>query len=129
MSVQVVESNRSGYKVVKSFGSSCDELELRSLERKAQQWIDNQRGPMLPFSWEKDGIEGHICICFTAYTILLELERRLKKAKVAFSLNQAREMTKNIYSITYTLPETQQERTTVLQMSDKQKLLVEIAQN
>ena len=76
----------------------------------------------------RNRIEGHICICFTAYTILLELERRLKKAKVAFSLNQAREMTKNIYSITYTLPETKQERTTVLQMSDEQKLLVAITQ-
>ena len=49
-SVQVVESNRSGYKVIKSFGSSCDELELRSLERKAQQWIDDRRGPKLPFA-------------------------------------------------------------------------------
>ncbi len=223
-SVQVVESNRSGYKVVKSFGASRDELELRSLERKAQQWIDDQRGPRLPFSWEKDDIitdfmstlsnsqvrvhgpelvygslydrigynaidyekfeadaawdglkayitnsrmapkkiienyhnlwfierafrmnktdlrirpiyhrlrnriEGHICICFTAYTIMLELERRLKKANAPFSLNQAREMTKSIYSITYTLPETKKEKTTVLKMSDEQQMLVEIAQ-
>jgi len=58
---------------------------------------------------------------------MLELERRLKKAKAPFSLNQARELTKNIYSITYTLPETKQERTTVLKMSSKQQLLVEIA--
>ena len=56
MSVQVVESNRSGYKVVKSFGASHDELELRSLERKAQHWIDDQCGPKLPFTWEKDDI-------------------------------------------------------------------------
>lgn len=74
-------------------------------------------------------IEGHICICFTAYTIMLELERRLKAANVAFSLNKARELTRNIYSITYTLPETKETKTTVLKMSDEQKLLVKIAQN
>ena len=76
----------------------------------------------------RNRIEGHICICFTAYTILLELERRLKKAEATISLNQAREMTNNIYSITYTLPETKEERTTVLKMSSEQQLLVEIAQ-
>ena len=77
----------------------------------------------------RNRIEGHICICFTAYTIMLELERRLKKANAPFSLNQAREMTKNIYSITYTLPETKQERMTVLKMSSDQQLLVEIAKS
>ena len=77
----------------------------------------------------RNRIEGHICICFTAYTIMLELERRIKAAKAPFSLNKARELTKNIYSITYTLPETGEEKTTVLQMSDEQKLLVEIANN
>lgn len=76
----------------------------------------------------RNRIEGHICICFTAYTIMLELERRLKKANAPFSLNQAREMTKNIYSITYVLPETKQEKTTILQMSADQQLLVEISQ-
>ena len=77
----------------------------------------------------RNRIEGHICICFTAYTIMLELERRLKAAKAPFSLNKARELTKNIYSITYTLPETKEERTTVLQMSEEQKLLVDLAHN
>lgn len=77
----------------------------------------------------RNRIEGHICICFTAYTIMLELERRLKKANAPFSLSKARELTRNIYSITYTLPETKEERTTVLQMSKDQKMLVEITRN
>ena len=47
----------------------------------------------------RNRIEGHICICFTAYTIMLELERRLKEANTPLSLNEARELTKNIYSI------------------------------
>lgn len=77
----------------------------------------------------RNRIEGHICICFTAYTIMLELERRLTKAKAPFSLSQARELTRNIYSITYTLPETMREQTTVLKMSSDQQLLVEIAKS
>lgn len=77
----------------------------------------------------RNRIEGHICICFTAYTIMLELERRIKKANAPFSLSKARELTRNIYSITYILPETKEERTTVLQMSNEQKLLIEIIKN
>jgi len=60
---------------------------------------------------------------------MLELERRLKASNSPLSLNEARELTKNIYSITYTLPETKEERTTLLQMTDEQRLLVNIAQN
>ena len=76
----------------------------------------------------RNRIEGHICICYTAYTIMLELERRLKKANAPISFNKARDLTKNIYSITYTLPETKEERATVLQMLADQQLLVEITQ-
>lgn len=75
----------------------------------------------------RNRIEGHVCICFTAYTIMLELERRIKQEKAAITLERARELTKNIYSITYTLPETKQEKTTVLQMTEEQRMLVEIA--
>lgn len=53
----IVEDYRDGQKVIiQRIGTSRDELRLRSLERKAQQWIDDQRGPKLPFAWEKDDI-------------------------------------------------------------------------
>lgn len=53
----IVEDYRDGQKVIiQPIGTSRDELRLRSLERKAQQWIDDQRGPKLPFAWEKDDI-------------------------------------------------------------------------
>ena len=47
----------------------------------------------------RNRIEGHICICFTAYTILLELERLLKKAKSEITINKARELVKNMYQL------------------------------
>ncbi len=74
----------------------------------------------------RNRIEGHVCICFTAYTIMLELERRIKKAGLEYSVERARELTKTIYSIKYTLPETREEKMVILQMSDEQKRLVEI---
>ena len=47
----IVEDYRDGQKVIiQRIGTSRDELRLRSLERKAQQWIDDQRGPKLPFA-------------------------------------------------------------------------------
>ena len=47
----------------------------------------------------RNRIEGHICICFTAYTILLELERILKSANSDITIHRAQELTKNMYSI------------------------------
>ena len=38
----------------------------------------------------RNRIEGHICICFTAYSILLELERILKAAKSDITIHRAR---------------------------------------
>ena len=52
----------------------------------------------------RNKIEGHICICFTAYTILLELERILKAAKSEITIYRAQELVKNMYAITYFLP-------------------------
>ena len=55
-SVQVVEKRDGKSVVIQRIGTSGDEIELRRLERKAQQWIDEQRGPKLPFAWEKDDV-------------------------------------------------------------------------
>ena len=55
-SIEVISKRGGRNLVVRRFGTSCDESELLSLERKAQQWIDEQRGPKLPFSWEKDDV-------------------------------------------------------------------------
>lgn len=46
-------------------------------------------------------LDRHICICFTAYTILLELERILKAAKSDITIQRAQELTKNMYAVCY----------------------------
>lgn len=49
-------------------------------------------------------IEAHVCICFVAYTVLLELERVLKAAGSGISLDRARFLAEKIYQIDYINP-------------------------
>ena len=71
----------------------------------------------------RNRIEGHICICFTAYTIMLELERILKAAKSEITIYRAQELVKNMYAITYTLPKSKQNKRVYLGMNDEQSEL------
>lgn len=71
----------------------------------------------------RNRIEGHICICFTAYTIMLELERILKEAKSEITIYRAQELVKNMYAITYTLPKSRQTKRVYLGMDEEQSEL------
>ena len=71
----------------------------------------------------RNRIEGHICICFTAYTIMLELERILKAAKSEITIYRAQELVKNMYAITYTLPKSRQTKRVYLGMDEEQSEL------
>jgi transposase len=71
-------------------------------------------------------IEAHICISFVAYTIYKELERILKKGKCTFSARRAIELTKNMYQLSYILPDTKQPQNLILRMDDEQQLLYSI---
>ena len=46
-------------------------------------------------------IEAHVCICFVAYTVMLELERILKAAESYITLDRARFLAGKIYQIDY----------------------------
>ena len=71
----------------------------------------------------RNRIEGHICICFTAYTILLEMERMLKHAKSEITLKRAQELTKTMYQLTYRLPKSKLTKTKILGMDNQQREL------
>jgi transposase len=74
----------------------------------------------------RNRIEGHICSCFTAYTVLLELERMLKKAKSDITVKRAQELTKNMYQLTYCLPKSGSFRTKILNMDAEQQQLYDM---
>ena len=71
----------------------------------------------------RNRIEGHICICFTAYTIMLELERMLKAAKSEITIYRAQELVKNMYASTYTLPKSRQPKRVYLGVDEEQSEL------
>lgn len=77
----------------------------------------------------RNRIEAHICISFAAYVIQLELERMLKRAKSSLTINRARELTKNMYQIRYSLPYHLQERNIVLKMDEDQQELCDLVNN
>jgi len=71
-------------------------------------------------------IEAHICICFTAYTIMLELERLLKAQKSVISLKRAQEITHNMYQILYQLPYSKDTKARMLRMDREQQELYDM---
>lgn len=76
----------------------------------------------------RNRIEGHICICFTSYTIILELERILKAAQVEMTIYRAQELTKNMYAISYSHPKSKVSKRIVLGMDEEQRLLCELVE-
>jgi transposase len=74
----------------------------------------------------RNRIEGHICICFVAYAVLLEMERMLKQEKSEISVKQAQELTKTMYQLTYKLPKSRQTKTKILGMDSRQRELYEM---
>ena len=59
-------------------------------------------------------IEAHVCICFTAYTIMLELERTLKAAGSDITLDRARFLAERIYALNYINPYNNQHKSVLL---------------
>jgi transposase len=74
----------------------------------------------------RNRIEARICIAFTAYRILKELERVLYEEKSAISLKRVGELTQNMYQITYTLPGSKQTKSKLLNMDEEQAELYRI---
>lgn len=74
-------------------------------------------------------IRGHILICFTAYTVLLELERILKRAQSSLSIDRARELVRTIYQINYTHGESKKRYQHLLKMDAKQQELYDLIKN
>jgi hypothetical protein len=65
-------------------------------------------------------IEAHICICFTAYTIMLEMERRLKAGDSKISIKRAGELAMNMYQLVFQLPKSKTIKTQLLKMDIEQ---------
>lgn len=59
-------------------------------------------------------IEAHVCVCFTSYAIMLELERAIKAACSSITLHRAKFLCESIYEIRYVNPYNGKERAVLL---------------
>lgn len=110
-SKQIIDHYNNLWHIEKAFRMSKTDLRIRPIYHRL-----------------RSRIETHICISFTAYCILKELERALFKEKSLLSLKTAAELTQNMYQISYTLPESKQTKSTLLKMDDQQGELYRIIQ-
>ncbi len=108
----VIDSYRNLWLIERAFRMNKTDLEIRPIYHRL-----------------KNRIEGHICICFTAYTIMLELERILKKNKSNITLLRAQELTHNMYQMVYQLPNSKKIKTQILKMEPEQQELYDIVIN
>ena len=106
---QVLDNYKHLWQIEKAFRMSKTDLRIRPVYHRLRHRI-----------------EAHICIAFTAYSILKELERALYESKSTLSLKKAAEATHNMYQLTYTLPGAKQRKSRLLRMDDKQVELVRI---
>jgi len=106
---EVMESYKNLWHIEKAFRMSKTDLRIRPIYHRL-----------------RNRIEAHICISFTAYCILKELERILCEEKSTLSLRKAAELTHNMYQITYMLPESKHTKSRLLRMDEEQTELYQI---
>ena len=100
----IIENYKHLWQIEKAFRISKTDLKIRPI-----------------FHYQRKRIEAHICIAFVAYTVYKELERLLEDGKVGISLKRAAELTHTMYELTYTLPDSCEEKRQVLKMSEEQQ--------
>lgn len=74
----------------------------------------------------RNRIEGHICICFCAYVLQLEIERLLKAANSDLTINKARELVRTMYALAYTKPGHVKPTKVMLRMDSEQLELYQL---
>lgn len=108
---QVVENYKNLWHIERAFRMSKTDLKIRPIYHRLRHRI-----------------EAHICIAFAAYCIYKELERIIKKEKSTLSLKRASEITHNMYAVSFTLPESKQTKTQLLEMDKEQAELYRLIQ-
>jgi transposase len=73
--------------------------------------------------YRKRRIEAHLCIAFAAYAIYKELEMLLKEKGITMSAKRAGELTQTMYQLQYTLPDSNETKTQILNMDEDQRTL------
>ncbi|MEM9934094.1 MAG: IS1634 family transposase [Bacteroidota bacterium] len=108
-SQEVMASYQQLWQIEKAFRISKTDLKIRPV-----------------FHYRKRRIEAHICICFCAYKLYKELERRLREAGSMISPTRAIEAVSTIYGIEMTLPKSKKTHTHLIAKEEIHQKLREI---
>jgi transposase len=101
---QVCEQYNGLWEIERAFRVTKGTLEIR---------------PMFHFTPSR--IEAHVCICFVAYKIYKELERRLVDKKIDMSVDKVLSIAKTITTIKIKLPKSGQTMTKTMLLTPKHK--------
>lgn len=71
-------------------------------------------------------IEGHICICFAAYAIYVQMERILRESGAGLTLERVREVVRTMYRINYVSSATRRRMSVLLQLAGEQRRIYEL---
>ena len=71
-------------------------------------------------------IEGHICICFAAYSVSVLLDGIIKKADADFTIERIRGIVNTMYRLNYVSSSTRRRMSVLLQMDAEQRQLYEL---
>ena len=129
ISIQIISKSGGSYELVRTVGSSSDPETIERLYFEAKREIDEMTG-VLKLNFDKDRekelVEAHICIAFTACKIYKELERQLKEKKSELSPEKVIDILKTIYKITITTPYSKNRYARLLIKNDEQRELMEL---
>lgn len=109
---EIIDSYSNLWHIEKAFRMSKTDLRIRPIYHRL-----------------KRRIEAHICLSFVAYSIYKELERVLKLEEYDLSVEKAAELTRNMYQIEITLPESLHTKKILLKMDENQKRLIKIIED
>lgn len=109
---EVMAQYKNLWQIEKAFRISKTDLQIRPIYHRLRRRI-----------------EAHICICFVAYTVYKELERRLYEAKAPFSVLRAIELTQTMYQLSVVLPDSRKTTQVLLKMTPEQQWLADFARN
>ena len=94
---EIIDNYRNLYLIERAFRFNKTDLDIRPMYHR----LFNR-------------IEAHVCVCFTAYTIMLELERILKTSGCGISLHRAMFLAESIHELTYVNPYSNQRKSVLL---------------
>lgn len=106
---KIIENYKYLWQIEKAFRISKTDLKIRPIYHRL-----------------RNRIEAHICISFTAYSIIKELGRVMQKSNSSMSVNRAAYLTHNIYELVVVLPETKDIKHITLRMDKEQQELIDM---